>query len=84
MMNRRSVFAVIGGFFSAVTVARGQQDKTANVMFNACVVNKGYELNPQECQECGVKFVYQSESPKESQRPNFCPNCGGKNIGVSQ
>jgi hypothetical protein len=86
-MTRRSVFAVIGGFFLA-TKARGQQEvprnEEANVMFNQCVMNKGYELNPQECQECGAEFVYLREQPKKSQRPNFCPNCGGKNVGIHE
>jgi predicted Zn-ribbon and HTH transcriptional regulator len=79
-MTRRSVFAVLGGLFAA-TAARAQKSETANVMYNECVVSK-YALSPAECQECGAGFVYYRHSPTHSHRPNFCPNCGRRNIGL--
>lgn len=87
-MTRRSIVTAIVGLFPALAIGKSQREvphnAEANVMLNACVVNKGYELNPQECQECGGKFVFQSEIEPNSQRPNFCPNCGGRNTGLSQ
>jgi predicted Zn-ribbon and HTH transcriptional regulator len=83
-MTRRSIFAMIGGLFSAA-LARGEevQRNEANVMLDECRIAK-YELNPQMCQKCGTEFAYFREHPSRSHRPNFCPNCGGRNIGLPE